>query len=146
MKLVCVLLFGGILATSAAHADQEPDLIDNMVAMQYFLHKLSLSVSAGNYELADFYAHELEETIEDAETISDYHGHPIGQLVTRMLVPTFDAFEDALDEGQHDDLADRLDQVISSCNACHSATGYDVIHIKRNAHNPYMQSFRPRNE
>ena len=143
MKTAIVLAFGTMLAATAAHADQEPDMIENMVAMQYFLHKLSLSVSAGNDGLADFYAHELEETIEEAQTISEYHGHPIGDLVTSMLVPAFDAFEDALDQGRHAELDDRLDQVINSCNACHGATGYEFIHIQRNRHNPYMQSFEP---
>lgn len=143
MKTAIAFVLSTMLATTMGHADQEPDMIDNMVAMQYFLHKLSLSVEAGNHELADFYAHELEETIEEAETISEYHGHPIGALVTSMLVPAFDAFEDALDEGRHAELGDRLDQVINSCNACHGATGYDFIRIQRNTHNPYMQAFEP---
>ena len=126
------------------HDAHQADIIAVMGQMQLFLHKISLSVNAGNLELADFYAHELEETIEAAESIEAYHDIAVGDLTASMLTPTFEAFEDALDGGKVSDVEARLETLIDSCNACHQATGYGVIHIAPNDTNPYLQSFQPR--
>jgi hypothetical protein len=132
------LLLGTIPAWSG-----EPGLAENMRAMQYYLHKLSLSVDARNQPLADFYAHELEETIEDAEKIDNYKGQPIGRLTKAMLVPSFDALEDAIEADDWNQTSERLDAVIHACNACHQTTGFGFIRIQRSSANPYMQSFEP---
>lgn len=124
-------------------AEEEPALVNNMGAMQYFLHKLSLSVAARNGELADFYAHELEETIEEAEEIKEYKGKRIGQMVKSMLVPPFEAFEDAIDDGDWAEVDARLSDVISSCNACHQQSDFGYIRIAPTTQNPFMQSFEP---
>ncbi|WP_376694504.1 hypothetical protein [Wenzhouxiangella sp. EGI_FJ10409] len=146
-SLAFCLAFGLALATGPAQAEDEPDMIGTMGSMQLFLHKLSLSVAAGNRELIDFYAHELEETIEAAESIEEYHDIPVGQLTEAMLVPAFEAFEEAVDEDAAEDPAKldrKLGELIQACNACHQATGYEFIHIERNESNPYMQRFEPR--
>lgn len=131
-------------AAVSVQADEAPDMIDNMVAMQYFLHKLGLSLDAGHHELADFYAHELEETIEEAQKIETYHDHPIGELVTAMLLPPFEKLEDAVEENRTGLARSRFDEVVEACNACHAATGYEFIRIVPTDHNPFMQSFQPK--
>ncbi len=147
MKAFNALLLTFALGLGASHAlaDDEPDLIDTMGQLQLFLHKLSLSVNAGNVELADFYAHELEEAIEAAESIEAYHDIPVGRLTSSILTPTFELLEDALDSGDPDAIGPRLRGVISSCNGCHDATGYGFIRIAPNDANPYMQTFEPDN-
>lgn len=137
-----LLVAAALLSFAPLKADEEPALVDNMGAMQYFLHKLSLSIAAGNTELADFYAHELEETIEAAEEVKEYKGQPIGQLVKGMLVPPFEALEDAIDEDLNGAEA-RLSEVIDACNACHQATGFGYLQIAPTTQNPFMQSFEP---
>jgi hypothetical protein len=132
-----------LLAFAPLKADQDPALAENMGAMQYFLHKLSLSVAARNTELADFYAHELEETIEEAEEIKDYKGKPIAQLVKSMLVPPFEALEDAIDDRDWGKADTQLSGVINACNACHQATGFGFLRIAPTTQNPFMQSFEP---
>lgn len=137
------LAAAALLAFAPLKADEEPALVENMGAMQNFLHKLSLSVAARNSELADFYAHELEETIEEAEEIKDYKGKPIAQLVKGMLVPPFEALEDAIDDGDWARADARLTEVINACNACHQATGFGYLQIAPTTQNPFMQSFDP---
>ncbi len=132
------------LSSSLALADEQPSMISTMGDMQLFLHKLYLSVQAGNHELAGFYAHELEEAIEDAQDIDEYDDIKVGELTTAMLVPAFEALEGALDEQDASAIEARMEGVISSCNACHQATGYGFIHIQPGAGNPYFQSFEPR--
>lgn len=146
MKKTVLPCFSFMLAllSAAVAAEEKPDMIATMGNMQLFLHKLSLSVDAGNAELAGFYAHELEEAIEAAESIDTYHDIPVGELTGSMLVPSFEAFEAALDEGDAERIESRMGQLIDGCNACHQATGYDFIHIRASASNPYMQSFEPR--
>lgn len=133
-----------LTVATGAFADQEPDTVDTMRAMQYFLHKLSLSVNAENAELADFYAHELEESIADAGQIGSYHGHPIGELTGAMLEPAFEAFEAVLASDGVTAVGDQMDQLVKACNACHQATSYDYIQIVLRDENPYLQSFSPR--
>lgn len=146
-KFAALFLATGLaFGAHAALASDEPDMIGTMGKMQLFLHKLSLSVDAGNTELADFYAHELEEAIEAAEGIDEYHDIPVGQLTEAMLVPSFEAFEKTLDGEAPDQARSRLDQVIQACNACHQATGFEFIHIQPSESNPYMQSFAPRDD
>lgn len=143
-QLPLLLTIGLSLGTSTALAEEEPDMIGTMGQMQLFLHKLSLSIDAGNTELADFYAHELEETIEVAESIETYHDIPVGQLTEAMLVPSFESFEKALDGDERERIESSMGDLIKACNTCHQATGYGFIHIQPSEFNPYMQSFEPR--
>lgn len=136
-----VLISVTLLSALPATASDEPGLAENMRAMQYYLHKLSLSIEARNRELADFYAHELEETIEDAEKIDAYKGQPIGRLTKAMLVPGFEALEEAIEADDWTQTSERLGAVIHACNACHQTTGFGFIQIQRSDSNPYMQSF-----
>ncbi|MEE4302980.1 MAG: hypothetical protein V2J19_02405 [Wenzhouxiangella sp.] len=146
MKVLPALLLsiGMGLGAGGALAQDEPDMIGTMSQLQLFLHKLSLSVDAGNFELADFYAHELEETIEAAESIESYHDIPVGRLTGSLLTPTFESLEDAIDGGDPEAVRSRLRGVISSCNGCHEATGYGFIRIAPSDANPYLQDFAPR--
>ncbi len=142
--LALCLALGLVLASGPALAEEEPDMIGTMGSMQLFLHKISLSVEAGNRELADFYAHELEETIEAAESIEKYHDIPVGELTAAMLTPSFEAFEAALDGDDPGQVESRMGDLIEACNACHQATDYEFIRIETNDTNPYMQLFEPK--
>lgn len=133
----------GLAGCDRTVTDEPADLIDNMRNMQYFTHKLALSVHVRNQTLADFYAHELEEIIEVAETIPSYHEQAIGELVSGMLAPAFESLEEAIKAGDWAQADARLDQMITNCNACHTTTGHEAIRIKRVESNPFMQSFEP---
>jgi len=126
--------------TRASEDGEEHGLVENMGAMQYFSHKLVLAIDAGNLPLADFYAHELEETIEAASAIESYGGQTIGALVEAMLEPRFEELEEALDSDAGRASA-AFDDMIDSCNACHQATGFGLIRVQRRSDNPYLQDF-----
>ncbi|OAB61443.1 hypothetical protein AY599_04930 [Leptolyngbya valderiana BDU 20041] len=128
--------------TRASEDGEEHGLVENMGAMQYFSHKLVLAIDAGNLPLADFYAHELEETIEAASAIESYGGQAIGALVDSMLEPRFEELEDALDSDV-DRASAAFDAMVDSCNACHQATGFGLIRIQRRSDNPWLQDFSP---
>lgn len=67
-----------------------------MGAMQSMSHKASLAIGAHNQPLAGFYVHEIEEIIEELETIDSFDGYPIGSLVKTLLVPSFQALEESV--------------------------------------------------
>jgi hypothetical protein len=129
------------MPTLPTMADEEVELVEVMSAMEHFSHKLNLSVEHRNTTLASFYAHELEEIIEQAEEVESYDDYPVGAMVKSMLVPAFEKFEDALDEGDWNTISERFDSVVEACNACHTATAHGYIRVQRNAFNPFMQSF-----
>lgn len=128
------------LCISNAHASGV-DLVGTMGSLQYFAHKTHLSLNAKNQELANFYAHEIEEQLEELDDIKEYHGQPIGKLSKSMLVPSFEAFEASLKAGDWDAAQQKFKTVIDTCNACHQATEHGFIKIELSDKNPYMQSF-----
>ncbi|MFO7764750.1 MAG: hypothetical protein R6V61_13580 [Wenzhouxiangellaceae bacterium] len=137
--LVCTL-------AGASEESEDHDLIGLMGQMQYFSHKLDLSIRHENLELVDFYAHEIEETLEATTGIEAYHGKPVGELTESMLTPAFERFEQAVDDedGDWDAIDGRFGELVDACNACHQATEYGYLNIQRTDANPYMQSFEPK--
>jgi len=141
--LLLAVLFGS--AATASEEGEDHNLIGLMGQMQYFSHKLDLSIRHQNRQLVDFYAHEIEETLEATTEIEEYHGQPIGELTEGMLAPAFERFEQAVDaeNGDWDAIDASFGELVDTCNACHQATEYGFINIQRTDANPYMQSFNP---
>lgn len=127
----------------ASEESEEHNLIGLMGQMQHFSHKLDLSIRHENLELVDFYAHEIEETLEATTGIEAYHGKPVGELTEAMLTPAFERFEQAVDaeSGGWENIDDRFGELVDACNTCHQATEYGFINVQRTDANPYMQSF-----
>lgn len=125
-----------------AVADGEIQLVENMGNLQYFTHKMTLAIDADNQPLADFYAHELEEYLEDTLKVESYHDKPIGKLAKAMLVPAFENLEKDIKANKLRKASDKVDAMINACNACHNATGYNFIAIERRSDNPFMQKFK----
>jgi hypothetical protein len=134
------LLAFSILLSPAAFADE---LVELMGALQTHTHKLQLSLDHGNLPLAAFYAHEVEELVEEVGEVDEYDGYPVGQLATSMLTPVMGRLESALENGNLDAANRELDALVNACNACHVATSHGFIVIARNSSNPYLQSFEP---
>lgn len=128
---------------SLLQADDHIELVEMMSELQRYTHKVHLSLQAGNTRLAGFYAHEMEEIIEALADIDEYDGHPVGRLVRERLEPLFVALENSLRGTGETAPPVALDQLLQACNGCHEATAHGYIVIRKNSHNPYMQSFKP---
>jgi hypothetical protein len=133
------------LAQPSGVEAEEPELAVAMAQLQYFTHKLALSVEARNAELARFYLHEAEETAElIRDEIAEYDGFPVGPLVGSMLLPGIERLEGTLEEPDWPAVDEVLGAIVVSCNACHQATDHGFIVIAYEPGlNPYMQSFEP---
>ena len=141
VTLALFLTAGGVSTTVLSDEDG-PDLVGLMGNLQKFLHKAGLSIQFSNFELADFYAHEIEETLEAVGEVEEYDGFAIGQLSDAMLEPMVEKFGEALDSQSKDAALEAYATVINSCNACHQVTDHGFIKIEdRSDLNIYMQNF-----
>lgn len=127
----------------AGEDGSEASLVSQMGRLQYFTHKLGLSVTAKNQALQDFYIHEVEEVVEALTEVEDFDGIPIGKLVTTILVPAIDKLEHAVEAKDFSAADTAFDEMLNACNTCHKNANHAYIQIERRTDNPYMQSFEP---
>lgn len=120
-----------------------PELADAMGVLQQYTHKFALAVEAENQELANFYFHEIEASIEGIkEEIPTYGGHDIRRFMSLFIDPTIEPAEEALQTQDWEDLREKTITMISACNSCHNATGYGFIQVTPGFdNNPFNQEF-----
>lgn len=131
-------------STPVAPADQPEELAEYMSTLQRYTHKLSLAINAGNTELAAFYMHEsLAQLDVIQENFSEYETIPVALYVDRHGLSGYKPLKQLLKQEAPAPakLSAAMDGVISSCNACHAASGFDFLKIKRNPNNPFLQDF-----
>ena len=132
-------LMAQLSGTAVASDYEEADLVGMMSQLQLYLHKLDLSVQAGNERLAGFYLHELEEIGKKISAeVASYDGFPVGELTRSMLLTQLEELENGAS-----DLADGVTMLIDTCNACHEATDHGYIKITSASVNPFNQDFDP---
>jgi len=127
----------------ASLADEDIELVEYMTRLQYFSHKVGLSIQAKNEPLTHFYLHELEEVIEKLKEVKEYDGHPIGALVQKILEPAFENLEKSVEAKQFTRTDADYDAMLAACNTCHKSTEHGYIRIEKRLDNPFMQSFDP---
>ncbi len=133
-------------AAEAEHDEaHEAELALHMTRLQRWTHKTALALDARNPALADFYLHEMEESIETIQAEAPtYEGHAIADLTESMLVPSVEALDAALDDRDWDAVDDRIGALARSCNQCHTATDHGFVNVDlEDVPNPYPQDFSP---
>lgn len=110
--------------------EEHHEIAESMGNMQRYMNKLWFAGSASNWELADFYTHEIEETMEELieEKIED-EGHNISVLVETMAVPSLEKLEEALASRDPNAFEDLYSGLVNSCNACHQVTEHAFVQI-----------------
>lgn len=141
-----ILLFAGVLSLSApAVADkgeENYELVSRMGGLQYFLHKTGLSLREGNFRLAQFYLHEMEEVFEEIAEVKSYDGHPVGRMSGEIIDEAFETLEKAVKHEKRGASRRAYADMIKACNKCHTATDHGFIKVRdQSGRNPYMQSF-----
>lgn len=118
-----------VVADSAA-GDYE--LAIGMNHLQVWTDKLYFSGVAENWELADFYLHEIEETVEDmmkANLVKN--DQPLTPLLEALLVPEIEQLENVVDDANGETFLRHYDLLVNACNVCHANTGYGYIQMQR---------------
>ncbi|HET8859082.1 hypothetical protein [Marivirga sp.] len=107
------------------------ELAKAMSYMQRYSHKLYLAGSSENWELSEFYAHEIEETIEEIENAKVVdEGYDISALVGTMTNPNFEKVEESIHKKDKTAFTDSYKLLVQSCNACHQTTKHQFIKIE----------------
>jgi hypothetical protein len=142
---VCALvLAAGFAWVRASQPAVSPELAGYMGDLQHHTHKLTLSIAAGNAELAEFYLHEVGESAEQIERLFPQHdGVPVAELAEKLLEPRLAALDRALERRRWDDAQRGLDELVAACNDCHAAAGHAFIRVEVTSANPFNQSFAP---
>jgi hypothetical protein len=111
-----------------------------MKNIQYFAHKLGLTLQAQNRPLATFYAHELEEGLQDIYALERHDTLPIGQIAQKIMPLPLSALAEAIENAEHDPIP-AYRKFLNACNQCHDATQHGFIRIIAPSNNPFNQSF-----
>ncbi len=123
--------------------EEHYELAKAMGYMQTYSHKLYLAGQNENWELSNFYAHEIEETIEeieDAKVVDE--GYDISSLVGSMTNPAFEKVEESINNQDAEAFAASYKLLVQSCNTCHQTTKHHFVKIEVPTNqNPYNQSF-----
>lgn len=128
---------------SGEQASGEAELARHMANLQRWTHKAALALEARNADLADFYLHEVEETVETVQAEAPtYEGYPVGELTEKLLVPAVASLDTALDRGEWPAVDRRVGGLQQACNECHRATDHGFVRIDlRDLPDPYAQRF-----
>ena len=113
-------------------AEDEASLLDHMVLMQRYVEKAALASEAGNWPLTSFYADKISERatrVIDGGYVVD--GKDVSQIAAEIADPRAAALADAARTGDAEQFQAAYEQMVAGCNACHAASGYNVIRIRR---------------
>ena len=134
----------GALSVPIRASDEGPDLVGMMTKFQRFMHKAGVALHAGNFRLADFYLHEVEEVLEEVEAVESYDDHPIGEMAEGVFAPVFHELEDAVDSGNQQAALAAYENALGGCNECHQGTQHEFIVIEYRGESLPLQNFATR--
>lgn len=107
------------------------ELAKVMGYLQLYSHKLYLAGNIENWQLSKFYAHEIEETIEEIENAKVVdEGYDISKLVGTMTKSSLEKVEEAISNQNKNAFAESYKLLVQSCNACHQTTKHQFIKIE----------------
>ena len=112
-------------------AEREAALLAHMIANQRYVEKAWLAGEAGNWPLATFYAHELEETAErivDGGHVDD--GVDVSAIAAEVALPRAQALHAAAEAGDAARFEVAYGLLIDGCNSCHKRSGHRFIAIQ----------------
>lgn len=101
-----------------------------MARMQTYMQKLHFAGQNQNWKLAQFYTHELEETMEDIIThnVVD-EGTEISGLVKTMAFPNIEKLEKTIESADKTSFVEGYQLLLRSCNNCHVASNHEFIKV-----------------
>ncbi len=137
MKKILILgILGTIMQCCSFKAKEEVEsteypLLETMGYYQRFSHKLWLAGNNENWELANFYVHELEEVTEDLIK-NDFidEGKNLSNLSESLLKGKIEKMEEAVRLKDQVIFRENYKLMISACNLCHQATNHPYLKMK----------------
>jgi hypothetical protein len=115
----------------------EPGLGDQMHTLQLRHAKLWFAGTAGNWELAAFEVHEIEENLERiARWHQDSENIAMGPAIKVHMQAGQYALEQSIARRNTAEFRNAFDRLTQGCNACHRATEHEFIVIQRPTSEP----------
>lgn len=111
--------------------EEEIEVADIMTKFQRHSNKLWFAGQAENWELAEFYVHELEEAMEIIEQnrIMD-DGVNLSTLIGMMGLEPLKQVDAAIDNKNKEDFSAKYQFLVTNCNNCHASSKHAYINIK----------------
>ncbi len=101
-----------------------------MSGVQLHFAKLRFAASAGNWELAAFELHEVEENLEKAVLLRpEENGVDLGGVTAAFRQTQLGALKAAAEAGDPAAFDSAYAEAVATCNGCHAATGRPFIVI-----------------
>ena len=143
----CLLFYIVSISLNGCHSQGESNegfVLQSMSSFQRFTQKAWFAGTMGNWPLADFYHHELEEVTEElVENPTIHEGQDLSKLTADILEPALERLETAIDEADSTLFVSAFNGVTNACNSCHQVTDHGFIKITTPAVNPFNQEFKP---
>lgn len=110
--------------------DEEYPLLETMGYYQRFSQKLWLAGVNENWELAEFYAHELHEVTEELVESNVMHdGKNLSDMAKSIIEKNIQRVDGAVDQKDQVIFRQSYELMIGSCNVCHIKTEHPFIKI-----------------
>jgi hypothetical protein len=128
--IICILLLFSCNQKQEKKEVEGYPVLETMGYYQRFSHKLWLAGTKKNWELANFYTHELEEVTENLIEGNVIHDdYNLSNLSEAMLLPKIEKLEQAIRQKDEVLFLENYELMISSCNLCHNTTKHNFIKI-----------------
>lgn len=114
--------------------EKEIEVAEVMGNLHRYASKLDLALQGENWELAGFYFHEMEETLEvfeENEVIEDELN--LSGLYKSLLKNELTTLDQQIDVKDQVSAKSAMQVVWSSCNECHKSSGHEFIVVKGNS-------------
>lgn len=109
-----------------------PGLGEYMTTLQLHTGKLWFAAKAGNWELAAYEIHELEETMESVKKLNvEKNGVNISGVLDSVLKTQIAQLEDAIERKSQAEFHKAYEETLSACNGCHTESGHKFIQVIR---------------
>lgn len=109
----------------------EAVLMNAMQHFQRFSSKLWHAGLAENWDLADFYVHELKEAMDELEEADiKEDGIALSTLIETLPQPALQNITYSIKARDRSGFRDHYQSLLQACNACHYSTGKEFIKIQ----------------
>jgi hypothetical protein len=119
-------------AEVAVAKELAPGLGEYMTTIQLHAGKLWFAAKAGNWDLAAYEVHELEETMEAVKRLNvEKNGVKISNVMDAVLQTQIAGLEKSIGAKNQSEFQKSYDETLSACNGCHTESGHKFIQVIR---------------
>ena len=121
-----------VQADLATAKELAPGLGEYMTTIQLHAGKLWFAARAGNWELAAYELHELEETMEAVKKLNvEKNGVKISNVMDAVRQTQIAQLQKSIKQKNQTGFQTAYDETLSACNGCHTESGHKFIQIVR---------------